>query len=79
MNSLDGLKTVIAVVKTGSFTTASERLMISKALVSKYVGEVEDKLGVRLFNRTTRRLALTDAGKTYYERALPLMRNYWTQ
>ncbi|MBB1440045.1 LysR family transcriptional regulator [Shewanella sp. SG41-4] len=76
MDSLDGLKTVIAVVETGSFTTASERLMISKALVSKYVGEVEDKLGVRLFNRTTRRLALTDAGKTYYERALPLVEEY---
>ncbi len=76
MDSLDGLKTVIAVVETGSFTTASERLMISKALVSKYVGEVEEKLGVRLFNRTTRRLALTDAGKTYYERALPLVEEY---
>lgn len=76
MDSLDGLKTVIAVVETGSFTSASERLMISKALVSKYVGEVEEKLGVRLFNRTTRRLALTDAGKTYYERALPLVEEY---
>jgi DNA-binding transcriptional LysR family regulator len=76
MDSLDGLKTVIAVVETGSFTIASERLMISKALVSKYVGEVEEKLGVRLFNRTTRRLALTEAGKTYYDRALPLLEEY---
>jgi DNA-binding transcriptional LysR family regulator len=73
MDTLDGLKTVVAVVETGSFTAASERLGLSKALVSKYVGEVEKQLGVRLFNRSTRRLALTEAGQNYYENALPLI------
>jgi len=73
MDTLDGLKTVIAVVETGSFTAASNRLGRSKALVSKYVGEVEKQLGVRLFNRSTRRLALTEAGQSYYESALPLI------
>ena len=76
MDTLDGMKTIVAVVETGSFTAAGERLDISKALVSKYVGEVEDKLGARLFNRSTRRLAVTEAGKNYYDRVLPLLEEY---
>ncbi|MFT4929676.1 MAG: DNA-binding transcriptional LysR family regulator [Phenylobacterium sp.] len=76
MDTLDGIRTVIAVVETGSFTAATERLGMSKALVSKYVGEVESRLGVRLFNRSTRRLALTEAGKNYYQRALPLLEEF---
>ncbi len=76
MDTLDGVKTVVAVVETSSFTAASDRLGISKALVSKYVGEVEGKLGIRLFNRTTRRLALTDAGRHYYEQSITLLEQY---
>jgi DNA-binding transcriptional LysR family regulator len=76
IDTLDGLKTVVAVVETSSFTAASERLGISKALVSKYVGEVESKLGIRLFNRTTRQLALTDAGRRYYQQSIALLEQY---
>lgn len=76
MDTLDGMKTVVAVVETGSFTAAGERLDMSKALVSKYVGEVEEKLGARLFNRSTRRLAITEAGQNYYDRVLPLLEEY---
>ncbi|NRB36937.1 MAG: LysR family transcriptional regulator [Pseudomonadales bacterium] len=76
MDTLDGLKTVIAVVETGSFTAAADRLGLSKALVSKYVGQVEQQLAVRLFNRSTRKLALTEAGQRYYERALPLLEEF---
>jgi DNA-binding transcriptional LysR family regulator len=68
----------VAVVETSSFTAASERLGISKALVSKYVGEVESKLGIRLFNRTTRQLALTDAGRRYYQQSVTLLEQYST-
>ena len=71
-----GMKTIVAAVETGSFTAASERLGISKALVSKYVGEVESNLGVRLFNRSTRRLALTEAGRSYYDQAIPLLEEF---
>lgn len=78
MDTLDGLKTVVAVVETSSFTAASERLGMSKALVSKYVGEVESKLGIRLFNRTTRRLSLTEAGKRYYQESVALLEQYTT-
>jgi len=76
MDTLDGLKTVIAVVETHSFTAASERLGISKALVSKYDGEVESKLGIRLFNRTTRQLALTEAGRRYNEEAVVILEQF---
>ncbi|WDE00780.1 LysR family transcriptional regulator [Thalassomonas actiniarum] len=76
MDTLDGMKTVVAVVETGSFTAAGERLGMSKALVSKYVGEVEKHLGTRLFNRTTRQLALTEAGRSYYQQALDLLEQY---
>ncbi len=76
MDTLDGMKTVVAVVETGSFTAAGERLNMSKALVSKYIGEVEEKLGARLFNRSTRRLAITEAGQNYYDRILPLLEEY---
>ncbi|WDE13533.1 LysR family transcriptional regulator [Thalassomonas haliotis] len=76
MDTLDGMKTVVAVVETGSFTAAGERLGMSKALVSKYIGQVEKNLGSRLFNRTTRQLALTEAGRSYYQQALNLLEQY---
>ena len=76
MDTLDGMRTIIAVVETGSFTAASERLGLSKALVSKYVAVVEKRLQVRLFNRTTRRLAVTEAGHNYYQQALPLLQEF---
>ncbi|PKF60787.1 LysR family transcriptional regulator [Psychromonas sp. psych-6C06] len=76
MDTLDGFKTVIAVVETGSFTAAAIRLDMSKALVSKYVGEVEKQLGIRLFNRSTRKLSLTEAGQSYYQGALSLTSKY---
>jgi len=76
MDTLDGLKTVVAVVETNSFTAASDRLGISKALVSKYVGEVEKQLNIRIFNRTTRQLALTESGRRYYEQAITLLEQF---
>lgn len=76
MDTIIGIKTIIAVVETGSFTAAGERLSISKALVSKYVGVVEEQLGVRLFNRSTRKISITEAGKNYYERVVPLFDDY---
>jgi DNA-binding transcriptional LysR family regulator len=76
MDTIDGIKTIVAVVETGSFTAAGVRLSMSKALVSKYVGEVEQRINVRLFNRSTRRLSLTEAGKEYYDRAVPLLEEF---
>ena len=57
------------VVETGSFTGAAERLQLSKSMVSRQVAALEEGLGVRLLNRTTRRLSVTEAGAVVYERA----------
>ena len=67
MDTIDGMRTFVAVVKEGSFTSAAKRRDMSTALVSKYVGQLEDQLGVRLLNRTTRSLTLTEIGAVYFE------------
>lgn len=69
MDTIDGMRTVVAVIETGSFTAASERLGISKSLTSKYINQVEDQLGVKLFNRTTRKLSINPPGHEYYRQA----------
>ncbi len=73
MDLLTGMRTYAAVVAAGSFTGAAERLGISKALTSKYVGQLEEHLGVRLLNRTTRRLNVTEVGQAYYQRCRQLL------
>lgn len=69
MDTIDGMRTVVAVIETGSFTAASERLGISKSLTSKYVNRVEEQLGVTLFHRTTRKLSVNQSGQEYYLQA----------
>lgn len=59
----------LRVAETGSFTAAGERLGVPKSTVSRRVARLEDKLGVQLLHRTTRSLALTEAGSLYHERA----------
>lgn len=69
MHRLDFLRAFAAVVETGSFTAAARRLGLSKALVSKHVGQLEESLGVRLLNRTTRAVQPTEAGQETFRRS----------
>jgi DNA-binding transcriptional LysR family regulator len=57
------------VVEAGSFTSAAAALGVRKSSVSRSVAALETELGIRLLQRTTRKLSLTDAGRAYYERA----------
>lgn len=73
MDRIDAMRTFITVAGEGSFTKAADRLSMSPQLVSKYVGQLEQQLGARLLNRTTRRVHLTEAGERYYRRAQQLL------
>jgi DNA-binding transcriptional LysR family regulator len=64
---LKGIGVFVQAADAGSFTLAGERLGISKSGVAKSIARLEEQLGVRLFNRTTRSLSLTDEGQTFYQ------------
>ena len=68
MDELPSIKTFIRVVQTGSFSAAARDSSASVSSISRQVKRLENELGVRLLNRNTRRLSLTDAGRHFYER-----------
>jgi DNA-binding transcriptional LysR family regulator len=63
---LKGIDVFVCAAELGSFTAAAERLSLTSSAVSKGIARLESRLGIRLFERTTRRLALTDAGTAFY-------------
>src|SRR5690606_33034605 len=67
------MKTFVAVVDAGSFAGAADGLGASRAAVSRHVGQLEARLGVRLLHRTTRRLSLTGEGEVFYARCRELL------
>src|SRR5690554_4062824 len=73
MDQLRSLRVFVEVVAAGSFAGAARALNIAPPVVTKAVSELESALGVRLLNRTTRRLALTDIGERYVQRARQIL------
>ena len=67
MSNIDDIVLFRKLVELRSFTAVAELLHLSRSLVSKRINRLEDHLGVQLLNRTTRRLELTEAGRTYYK------------
>jgi len=73
MDKLSSLRAFVKVVETSSFSEAGRRLRLSRSVVSKYVAELEEDLGVQLLSRTTRRVTPTENGQAYFERALAIL------
>ncbi|MGX9219737.1 LysR family transcriptional regulator [Massilia varians] len=67
------MRVFAAVVEAGGFTAAAARLGMSKAAVSRHVAELEERLGVRLLHRTTRRLSTTAEGELFHARCRELL------
>ena len=73
MNQLEDMQIFVATVDAASFTAASIKLGLSKQFVSRRIMTLEARLGVRLLNRSTRRLSVTEVGREYYERAAKII------
>src|SRR5574343_718487 len=73
MDKLNAISTLVAIVDHGSLTKAGQHLDMSLAAVVRTLAGLEESLGVRLINRTTRRLSLTDEGRDYVERCRRLL------
>ncbi|MBP1850492.1 LysR family transcriptional regulator [Rhizobium halophytocola] len=73
MTNLGDLEVFARVIATGSMSTAARSLGLSPAVVSKRIKRLEDRLGTRLLQRTTRQISLTEAGQGYYDRVLSVL------
>ncbi len=73
MDRLTALKVFAKVVELGSFSEAGRALRLSRSVVSKYIGELENELGVQLLNRTTRKVGPTENGQAYFERVIGIL------
>lgn len=73
MDRMAEIQTFVQVAEAGGIGAAAERLGVAKSAVSRRLKDLEERLGVRLVNRTTRQLSLTDTGKSYYERAAQIL------
>ena len=73
---LNKLELFFAAANSRSFTQAAEKCNVAQTTVSKYIAQLEDELGMKLFYRTTRECSLTEAGHTFYNGAKELVRDY---
>ena len=73
MDLFASIRMYVAVVDGGSFAAAADKLGISRAMASKQIQKLEEHLGTRLLNRTTRRLSLTETGRAFHERSLQIL------
>src|SRR5260221_3862518 len=75
---LGGIAAFVQAAESGSFALAAARLNLTRSAVGKNIARLEQRLGVRLFNRTTKRQNLTDDGQAFYESCLPALRELET-
>jgi DNA-binding transcriptional LysR family regulator len=70
---MTSMATFVKVVESGGFSAAARALSISPSMVTAHVQSLEERLGIRLLNRSTRRVSLTEVGHAYYERCLQIL------
>lgn len=73
MDRLTSLTAFVRVVDNGGFSAAARKLNMSTTMVSNHVQALEERLGARLLNRTTRKVSLTEVGRTYYDRCTQIL------
>lgn len=73
MDRITSMTTFTTVVTSGSFAAAAQRLNMSPAAVTNHIQSLEERLGARLLNRTTRKLSLTEAGREYFDRCAQIL------
>lgn len=73
MDKFGEMETFVRVVESGSFSEAARDLNMTPSAVSKMIGRLEDRLGVRLLSRTTRKLSMTEEGRVFYQRVTPIL------
>ena len=73
MDKFQEMQAFVAVVDNSSFVRAAKALNTSKAGISRQVADLEQRLGIRLLNRTTRKLSMTDEGQLFYLRCTDLL------
>ncbi|WP_224776865.1 MULTISPECIES: LysR family transcriptional regulator [Achromobacter] len=73
MDTHTAMQTYAKVVELGSFAAAADKMGQARSVVTRQIAYLEQKYGVRLLNRTTRKLSMTDAGRAFYERVRPIL------
>src|SRR5215467_3029252 len=73
MDRVTSLTAFVRVADSGGFSAAGRRLNLSTTMVSNHVQALEERLGARLLHRTTRKVSLTEIGKTYYDRCVQIL------
>ncbi|MGR9116748.1 MAG: LysR family transcriptional regulator [Gammaproteobacteria bacterium] len=76
MDKLNNIRVFCRIVELGTFAAVAREMKVSAMMVSKYMAQLEESLGVTLLNRTTRRISLTEAGESYYARSKPLLEDF---
>lgn len=76
MNRIEEVQSFVQTVDAGSITQAAVRMRVAKSSVSRHIAALEQRLGVQLLNRTTRRMSLTPAGKQLYEASSQLLDDF---
>ncbi len=76
MDKLNNMQVFCRIVELGTFAAVAREMDLSAMMISKYIAQLEESLGVALLNRTTRKISLTEAGEVYYHRSKQLLDDF---